>query len=180
MKFQSLTSVLAIASWASAAQAQGLPAPTVTHISTFNFSVAPTIEIGVTPTVHRVVVPITGGDFKGPKLSGTILPIGGDWGSIDTEGKFRLNARFNLKTDDGADIYGQAQGTQQAAEGPAYSNVVLETSSKDYFYLNSAFVLGVSVVSTTGTYIIIEMYSVSVLLLLLLLPVMVTCRGSAR
>lgn len=37
-----------------------------------------TIDLGKTPLGNRLIHPVTGGSFKGPKIKGEILPIGVD------------------------------------------------------------------------------------------------------
>ncbi len=51
------------------------------------------------------MIPITGGSFRGEKLSGRILPGGADWQVIRADGVAELDARYTLETSDGALIY---------------------------------------------------------------------------
>src|SRR5688572_2990918 len=44
------------------------------------------ISLGRTQPGERRIVPITGGSFAGPRLSGSVLPGGGDWQVIRTDG----------------------------------------------------------------------------------------------
>src|SRR5580700_2039396 len=53
----------------------------------------------------RRVIPITGGDFVGPHLRAKVLPDGADWQVLRTDGVAELEARYTLRTDDGALIY---------------------------------------------------------------------------
>jgi hypothetical protein len=51
---------------------------------------------------RRRVMPITGGTFEGPRLSGAILPGGADWQSVRvTDGVARIDARYTLRHGDG-------------------------------------------------------------------------------
>ena len=50
-------------------------------------------------------MPITGGDFSGPQLRGKVLPGGADWQILRGDGVAELEARYTLRTDDGALIY---------------------------------------------------------------------------
>jgi hypothetical protein len=68
------------------------------------------VEIGTGPQGTRTVFDVTGGTFQGSRLRGTVLPSGGDWLLVDSEGVGRLNVRITLKTDDGAHIYMQYYG----------------------------------------------------------------------
>ncbi len=61
-------------------------------------------DLGVFNKGRRRVVPITGGDFSGPDLRGTVLP-GADWQLVRSDGVAELEARYTLRTDDGASIF---------------------------------------------------------------------------
>lgn len=61
-------------------------------------------ELGETAAGRRRVVPIVGGTFAGPRLAGTIMPGGADWQLIRPDGVAELDARYWLRTDDGAGI----------------------------------------------------------------------------
>ena len=62
-------------------------------------------ELGDTPLGRRRVIPITGGSFRGEKLSGRVLPGGADWQLIRADGVAELDARYTLETTDGSLIY---------------------------------------------------------------------------
>ena len=48
-----------------------------------------------------LIVNVTGGTMKGPKINGTVVPPSGDWLNVMPDGSFRLDVRASLKTDDG-------------------------------------------------------------------------------
>jgi Protein of unknown function (DUF3237) len=59
--------------------------------------------VGPTPVGDRRVAPISGGTFDGPRLSGTVLPGGTDWITVDAGGTcLRIDVRVPLRTLDGA------------------------------------------------------------------------------
>ena len=68
-------------------------------------TLAPPQELGETPLGRRRVIPITGGSFRGEKLSGRVLAGGADWQLIRSDGVAELDARYTLETSDGALIY---------------------------------------------------------------------------
>jgi hypothetical protein len=68
----------------------------ITHVD-----VAEVMDIGPTVRGHRRIVPILGGTFEGPRVKGTVLP-GADWQIIRPDGVLELEAKYALKTDDGA------------------------------------------------------------------------------
>lgn len=68
-------------------------------------SVAGPRKIGAVPLGTRVIAPIAGGAFDGPRLRGKILPGGGDWTLLRADGVLELDLRVTLQTDDGALIH---------------------------------------------------------------------------
>jgi hypothetical protein len=62
-------------------------------------------KLGVVPQGIRVIAPIAGGTFEGPRLRGKVLPGGGDWLLTRSDGVLDLDLRITLETDDGALIY---------------------------------------------------------------------------
>lgn len=53
----------------------------------------------------RRIVPIVGGEFSGPRMRGKVLPGGADWQILRNDGVSELEARYTLRTDDGALIH---------------------------------------------------------------------------
>lgn len=86
----------------------------LSHLTTLEVELAPALEVGRTATGVRRVIPITGGSFIGPRLSGTILPGGADWNLARTDGITHLWARYTLRTDAGEHIMitNEGWGTQ--------------------------------------------------------------------
>jgi hypothetical protein len=68
-------------------------------------TLAPPQDLGDAPLGRRRIVPITGGRFRGERLSGRVLPGGADWQIVRGDGVSQLEARYTLETDDGALIY---------------------------------------------------------------------------
>ena len=68
--------------------------------------------IGKTLLGERRVIPITGGRFEGQKMRGEIVPGGADWQIVTADGTAVLEARYTLKTDDGALIYVRNTGVR--------------------------------------------------------------------
>ena len=68
-------------------------------------TLAPAQELGDSPLGRRRIIPITGGTFRGDRLSGRVLPGGADWQVIRSDGVADLDARYTLETDDKALIY---------------------------------------------------------------------------
>lgn len=68
-------------------------------------TLAPLQDLGDAPLGRRRIIPITGGRFRGERLSGRVLPGGADWQIVRADGVAQLEARYTLETDDGALIY---------------------------------------------------------------------------
>ncbi len=58
----------------------------------------------------RRVVPILEGTFEGPGLQGTVMSGGGDWQVVREDGATELDARYRLRTNDGAVIVVENRG----------------------------------------------------------------------
>jgi hypothetical protein len=74
-------------------------------LMTLQVVVAPPQQFGVAPHGTRVIAPITSGSFEGARLRGKVLPGGGDWTLLRSDGVLELELHITLETDDGALIY---------------------------------------------------------------------------
>jgi Protein of unknown function (DUF3237) len=81
------------------------PHPALQFAFAAKVSVDPAIEFGDIAKGRRRIVPITGGDFSGPNLHGKVLPGGADWQIVRGDDVAELEARYILRTDDGALIH---------------------------------------------------------------------------
>ncbi|CAI4213602.1 unnamed protein product [Parascedosporium putredinis] len=111
----------------------------------------------------RVAIPITGGTFVGPRLSGTIVNLGADWGVTDTYGVFFPDTRYSLRTDDGADIFIQTAGPTQE-DGRTLLRAIYQTGHPDYIWLNHVVAIGILRRPTgenKGKYVEIDMWQVT-------------------
>jgi hypothetical protein len=68
------------------------------------------LQIGDTKRGARLIVPLKGGSFEGPRLKGTLIPGGADWLLVRSDGVGELDVRGTLRTDDGALLYYQLRG----------------------------------------------------------------------
>jgi hypothetical protein len=62
------------------------------------------------------VVPISGGNFAGPRLRGTVLPGGADWQYLRADGVMMVEAQYLLRTDDGVIIQVNNRGMRHGPE----------------------------------------------------------------
>ena len=128
-------------------------------LMTVRLTVAPSQKLGTVPHGVRSIVPVSGGDFEGPRLRGKVLPGGGDWLLLRPDDVLELDLRITLETDDHALIYMRFQGIRQGppeviaalsrgeAVDPAkyYFRTLpsFETSTDKYAFLNRIISVGV-------------------------------------
>ena len=80
-------------------------APRLEFVFEARVAVDPALDLGDVAKGGRRIVPIAGGEFSGPQIRGVVLPGGADWQVIRHDGVAELEARYTLRTDDGALIY---------------------------------------------------------------------------
>src|SRR5207237_6896719 len=74
-------------------------------LMTVRIAAAPLQRLGAVPHGRRSIVPVTGGEFEGPRLRGKVLPGGGDWLLMRSDGVLELDLRITLETDEHALVY---------------------------------------------------------------------------
>ena len=110
-------------------------------LMTVNIAAAPRQELGPVPHGIRSIVPVTGGDFEGPRLRGKVLPGGDDWLLLRPDGVLELDLRITLETHDRALIYMTFQGLRH---GNYFRTLPrFETSTEAYAFLNRIVCVGV-------------------------------------
>jgi Protein of unknown function (DUF3237) len=130
------------------------------HLFSLTIKLDPTEELGHTPAGNRRVFPVSGGDFRGERIRGSILPVAGsDLLLTRPDGSSQQDVRMVLRTDDGALILMTYRGVRHASaevneriargEQVAASDYYLrtvpffETSSPRYAWLNKVVSVGV-------------------------------------
>lgn len=108
-----LTAIAALS--APAAAKAALAPPSLKLAFTAKVTVAQPIEYGMIDGKRKRFIPITGGTVSGPRLTGTVLPGGGDWQAIHEDGITEVMARYTLKADDGTVIGVTNPGVRVAA-----------------------------------------------------------------
>ncbi|KAK0610885.1 hypothetical protein B0T14DRAFT_500085 [Immersiella caudata] len=137
------------------------PAPSLSYLGTLNLTLAPPIAIGVGPLGDRNFFAITGGSFTGPVLSATVPPVGGDWGlGHPSVGAFKVEARYHLRTSDGANIYGQSEGPQQEDLVSTHTRIKWETGHPRYEWVNKMAAVGIGSSDPELKWTAIEMWKV--------------------
>lgn len=79
-------------------------------------SVGAPLVVGSSAHGLRRVVPITGGTFDGPRLSGRVVAGGADWQVVRPDGVLAIEAKYTLETKDGVLIMVTNRGMRH---GPA-------------------------------------------------------------
>lgn len=116
------------------------------------------VAVGDGPYGNRQIFDVLAGEVTGERLRGRILPSGGDWLLLGTDGVGRLDVRATIETHDGALIYlayyGVLHMTEKVMEAIAggsetefeetyfYTNPRFETGDPRYTWLNGRFVIG--------------------------------------
>ena len=99
---------LGLATMASAAEpapeGASAPAPHLTYAFSARIELAPPVEQGTVDGGRRRFIAITGGRVYGPRLTGTVMPGGGDWQTILPGGLTKIDTRYALKAADGTVI----------------------------------------------------------------------------
>ncbi|CZS99318.1 uncharacterized protein RAG0_07685 [Rhynchosporium agropyri] len=136
-------------------------APQLTFLYSANATVGPLIDYGMGPWGQRVALPITGGTFSGPKLAGSIINLGADWGLIDSFGVFTPDTRYGLQTQDGANIYVRTSGPASTRPYEVHLRLVFETGHANYTWLNH--IVAVGVLTGYPTYVLIDVWQMETL-----------------
>ena len=114
--------------------------------------IGPPESIGQTPLGHRYRIPITGGVFSGPGLSGHVLPGSADWQLARADGSVMVDADYMIETDDHVQIHVRNVGVllTNPVDKRAYSWTApqFEAPMGKYGWLNDAvFVSQINVIA---------------------------------
>ncbi len=91
--------------------------------------------VGATPIGERRIAKVTGGTFTGPEMNGKILPGGGNWLLLRSDGSLQLDVRVTLETDDGALIFMTYRGFRHGpAEVMARLNKGEDVDPSEYYF----------------------------------------------
>lgn len=163
MRLSPVLGIITLALNTGTTLAQRLGTPGLEFLYTVNATLGERWPIGDYGQGTRVVIPIIGGTFEGPRLSGTVNNLGADWGVTDTKGVFFPDTRYNLRTHDGVDIYIQTAGPTQP-DGRTLLRGVFQVSHPNYDWLNYVVAVGVlqrPAAEHKGKYVLIDMWQVS-------------------
>lgn len=113
----------------------GAPALATEHLFDYEALLEPALVVGRGPLGHRTFHAARGGRVEGPRLSGEILPGGGDWALTGEDGWTRLDVRGQCRTDDGAVLYLRYHGLLEPT--PAVARALAgggETAFEDQYF----------------------------------------------
>lgn len=132
------------------------PTPELTFLYTINITGGAAIPVGSDPRGKRLVLPIHGGSFAGPRLRGRLLPMGADWALVDArDGVLAADVRQTLETEDGEHVlvfetgatqlgaFAREAGANTTTRSTACLRMAFETGSQRYYWLNSVVAVGV-------------------------------------
>jgi hypothetical protein len=109
-------------------------APELVHEATYRAQIKAPLDVGAGPFGHRMIFEVTGGDVAGERLNGIIQPGGGEWFLIGPDGFGRIDVRFQMTTDDGANIYFQYWGLLEVNEATMGAIAGGETDFEDHYF----------------------------------------------
>ncbi len=145
------------------------------HIVSYNARLTPPEVIGPVSEGMRVNVYVTGGEVSGPKLRGSLRPVGGDWLTIRTDGVGILDVRATIETHDGVLIYAAYSGVidlgedgyQKFLQGelpvsgtPLRTAPRFYTSHPDYRWLNRLQCIGIGQAFLERSEVVYDVYAV--------------------
>jgi hypothetical protein len=79
--------------------------PTLVPIFDLIAQVATPHDLGTSPSGRRRVIPIIGGEVRGTKVQGRVLPGANDYQIIRSDNVLELEARYIIETTDSAQIF---------------------------------------------------------------------------
>ena len=129
-------------------------------------TLAPREKVGGSKYGQRQFVPITGGKFEGPKLSGEVLS-GTDWQVVRADGVIEMDAQYSLRASDGTVIQVRNRGIVVVPkDARAFSDAYVRTvpefeapSDGPHAWLNCAIFLG-RLVEFSQSFVRVRMYKV--------------------
>ena len=152
-----------------------LPSPRLTFVFRLDATLAPPLDFGDVLAGRRRIVPLTGGTFTGPRLSGTLLPgASADWQIVERDGTARGDIRYTLRTDAGELLYVQSRSVRHgsadvlarlargedvdAGEYTFRASTQIETAAPELEWLNKGVFIAVAGRSANG--VVYEVYLV--------------------
>jgi hypothetical protein len=138
-----------------------LPAPRLTKVYRLEATLAEPVDLGDIAQGHRRIVPLTGGTFTGPEISGKLLPgASADWQIVLPDGTALGDIRYTLQTERGDLLYVQSRSVRHgsaevlarlghgedvdASEYTFRASTQIETAAPDLDWLNKGIFISVA------------------------------------
>lgn len=130
-----------------------LPDPRLTPVYRLEATLGEPVDLGDTDHGRQRIVPLTGGTFTGPTITGKLLPgSSADWQTVLPDGTALGDIRYTLQTDGGDVLYIQSRGVRHgsaevlarlargenvdASEYTFRTSTQIETSAAELAWLN--------------------------------------------
>jgi Protein of unknown function (DUF3237) len=116
-----------------------LPEPHLRKILRVEATLGEVLEVGEMAQGRRRIVPLTGGTFAGPELSGSLVPgVSADWQTVLSDGTVLGDIRYTLQTDRGDLLDVRSQGVRHgSAEVLARLGRGEEVDTREYVFRTS-------------------------------------------
>jgi hypothetical protein len=93
-----------------------LPAPALSLVYRLEATLGDPLDLGEVAQGHRRIVPLTGGTFSGPELTGELLPgASADWQIVLPDGTALGDIRYTLRTGEGDLLYVQSRSVRHGS-----------------------------------------------------------------
>ena len=90
--------------------------PSLTRVYRLEATLGEPLDLGDLAQGRRRIVPLTGGTFDGPELTGHCCPASSaDWQPVLPDGTALGDIRYTLQTDDGALLYVRSRGVRHGS-----------------------------------------------------------------
>ncbi len=135
-------------------------APVMTHVFTLEVELLSPVVVSDTSSGQRLFIPIVGGTANGPRLTGRVLPGGGDWAVERASGEMDIHAHYLIQTDDGVVIEVDNRGhwRERPDDMPYFVTApVFSTHDSRYRWLSRGVFVGMAH-EVDGTQIVIDVY----------------------
>jgi hypothetical protein len=144
------------------------------HLFTYTADLRlPPEVIGPIPEGVRATAYVLGGEISGPRLRGNVLPVGGDWMLLRTDGIGVVDVRLTLQTHDdaliymtytglldlGADGYNRFLAGEMPVTFPVRIAPRFQTGHKDYLWLNRLQCLGIGEADIHASKVTYDVYT---------------------
>jgi hypothetical protein len=134
----SLALLAVVPAGAAAQEGPAAPTPSLRYAFTARVELLAPIEQGTVDGKRMRLVPISGGRVYGPRLTGEVLPGGGDWQAIGPGGLTEVNARYTLKAADGTVIDVVNTGVRTASDQVTQAIARGEAVPPDAYYFRTS------------------------------------------